>query len=156
MEVLSLDVSNTSRREGRYKVPVVDIDRSGTVKAQTLSYFSTYEGWYSAKELLKHPRLGRYLSKVPDDRAIQMRLLRYSKLGILERRKVSREYQYRITTAGEKRMLYLWEKLGYLDPSRANTDLQKKLMRLRLEIATSIRSKHVKDEEGRLRELSAQ
>ena len=60
---------------------------------------------------------------------------RYHAQRLLDRRRRSREYEYAITTVGKERLVYLWDKLGYLDPWKPSTKLELKLVKLRLEVA---------------------
>jgi hypothetical protein len=99
----------------RPSVPLVNLDRSGRVKADTLEFFATKPGWHSPSDLRVDPVLGAIYPRFPDNKSIQMRLMRYSRLGILKRRRAGRKYFYSITQAGKKRLVYFWEKLGYLD-----------------------------------------
>jgi hypothetical protein len=39
-------------------------------------------------------------------------------LGLLERRRKSREYEYAITLRGEDRLIHLWEVNGYVDTQK--------------------------------------
>jgi hypothetical protein len=116
----------------------VNLDRSGRVKADTLEFFATKPGWHSPSDLRVDPVLGAIYPRFPDNKSIQMRLMRYSRLGILKRRRAGRKYFYSITQAGKKRLVYFWEKLGYLDQANATTEKERNLFDARLEVAISI------------------
>jgi hypothetical protein len=122
----------------RPSVPLVNLDRSGRVKADTLEFFATKPGWHSPSDLRVDPVLGAIYPRFPDNKSIQMRLMRYSRLGILKRRRAGRKYFYSITQAGKKRLVYFWEKLGYLDQANATTEKERNLFDARLEVAISI------------------
>jgi hypothetical protein len=118
----------------------VDLDRSGRVKADTLWYFYSTPGQHASRDLLLSPALGALYSQFLENRSIQMRLLRYCKLGILSRERVGRGYLYSITETGKKRLVYLWEKLGDLDQTKAVTEPERKAIEARRKIAASILS----------------
>jgi hypothetical protein len=124
----------------RPSVPLVNLDRSGRVKADTLEFFATKPGWHSPSDLQLDPLLGAIYSRFPDNKSIQMRLLRYCRLGILKRKRVGRRYLYSITRVGKKRLVYLWEKLGYLNQANATTEKEGNLFDARREVVISILS----------------
>jgi hypothetical protein len=98
-----------------------DAEEASAVKRDTLEYFAYIHGWHSPQELEEDPVLAG--SQSPDkSRAIQMRLLRYSRQGLLSRRRAPRGYEYEITMKGEDRLFHLWEKLGDIK-ANANGEL---------------------------------
>jgi hypothetical protein len=105
---------------GQFPLPIMEVDRSGRIKCKTLEIllFKKYESgydWFSAKELLSDSvfQLYPYLSGW---RCLSMRLLRYTRQGLLERIKIGRCFKYRLTRRGEDRLEYLWNKFGMLSP----------------------------------------
>lgn len=112
----------------------------------TLEYFAYHPGWHASKQVEKDLMLGRL--KMPEQsRAIQMRLLRYSRQGLLARRRVERGYEYRLTTKGENRLFYFWEKLPEPNDSKAS-DLEVQRFEQRLSLKLSLL-------ENRRRELAS-
>lgn len=88
------------------------------VKASTLLFAP--EGWFSIKDYLKRlaedidPEFsgeGRILElaegHLPSEKALSMRLLRYFRQGLLERKRVGHRFLYRITKKGLYRGLFL-------------------------------------------------
>jgi hypothetical protein len=63
-----------------------------------------------------------------------MRLLRYTKTGLLERTKEGRRWECRVTTRGEERLMHLWRIGGLLDPQKTKTNLEKQEIATLLEI----------------------
>ena len=86
---------------------------SNTTKRDTLEYFAYNQGWHSPRDLEEggDPRLSSIRSP-EESKAIQMRLLRYSRQGLLSRRRRNRGYEYAISMKGEDRLFYLCDKLG--------------------------------------------
>jgi hypothetical protein len=89
-----------------------------SVKVHTLLFAP--EGWFSVKDYLKRlaedidPEFsgeGRILELVeghlPSEKALSIRLLRYFKQGLLERKRVGHRFLYRITEKGLYRGLFL-------------------------------------------------
>lgn len=74
-------------------------------------------------EIADDPHLGNLFSSNlhPDQRAVQMRLMRYARQGILQKRKSEsgKGFEYRITERGEQRLYYLYEKFGDFDVTRS-------------------------------------
>ncbi len=92
--------------------------RPPAVKASMLAFAP--EGWFSVRDYLRHeagdvvPRLagaGKVLElvegKLPDEKTLSMRLHRYSKQSLLERRRVGHGYLYRVTDKGRMRGVML-------------------------------------------------
>lgn len=129
------------RLGGGYRVSRVPPDTSGRVKVDTLEFFVFHDGWHPINELLQDPVLAAPYSLDRNSRAIHVRLARYAHRGLLVRRWRSGEYEYAITTKGEDRIIYLWDKLGYTDTMRTLTEDEKQLMELRLEKTIEIARK---------------
>jgi hypothetical protein len=129
---------NPEMTERRYPFPYVKPDRSGRVAAQTLEYFVHDPTSHAVTELLRDPILGNMLAKDSGDKALRVRLLRYTRQGLLSRKWESGEYRYKITRPGENRLIYLWERAGLLDPEKADSQAAKEEMKLRLKTRLSI------------------
>jgi len=103
----------------KYPIALDDVDLSGKIKMMTLEWVllkQNIKGWCSVMDLYRNPifRLDHfYLS---GSRCISIRLLRYYRAGLLQRRRKGRIFEYRLSRKGEDRLLYLWEKLGCLKP----------------------------------------
>jgi hypothetical protein len=95
----------------KYPVPNADVDLSGVVKEQTLEYFLLNPGWHRTVEIRRDSYLTDIVSP-EESRAIQMRLVRYTRQGLLERRKRTNGFEYQISMKGEDRLFYLWDKFG--------------------------------------------
>ncbi len=126
------------KTERRYSFPYAKPDRSGKVAARTLEYFAIHPSSHTATDLLRDPVLGNMLAKDRGDKALRVRLLRYTRQGLFTRKWESGEYQYSITRSGEKRLIHLWERVGLLDPANAVSQPEKAEMDLRLQIVDSI------------------
>jgi len=92
--------------------------RPPAVKASTLELAP--EGWFSVQDYLSHrwekidPRSvgeGKVLETVegtlPREKSLSMRLLRYYKQGLLERKRIGHKFLYRLTVKGKRRGLLL-------------------------------------------------
>ena len=95
----------------RFPVSSEELDISGAVKKQTLEYFLLHPGWHKAMELRDDPELASLIPK-EQSRAMQMRLVRYVRQGLLSRKRAARGYEYQMTVKGEDRLFYLWDKFG--------------------------------------------
>ncbi len=117
-------------------------DPPWAAKLRTLEFFTIYGKWIRPPELIEDPLAGEKQTLPPKVKSVSVRLLRYFRQGLLERRRVGDGYEYRITYKGEKRLLYLWRSKGYLDEGRAGTDVEKAETRYRLELSIEILRKH--------------
>ena len=101
------------RRNMRFPVPLKDSNAAGVAKRDTLEFFVFNPGWHKPVELDDDPVVGGLVSSHDDgSRSSQMRLMRYSRQGLLARRKTPGGFEYEITMKGEDRLFYLWKKLG--------------------------------------------
>lgn len=148
---LPVDAEKTERR---YPFPYVKPDRSGRVAARTLEYFVSHPASHTATELLRDPVLGNMLAKDGGDKALRVRLLRYTRQGLFSREWESGEYQYRITRSGEKRLIYLWERIGLLDPAKADSEAARAEMDLRLQTVESILKSQEEESQDKLDKIS--
>jgi len=123
-------------------------------KLQTLEYFVLTPGWHSAEEVQNDSLASRWEGAAPESRSVKMRLLRYSRMGLLAKTKVGRRWEYSVTTKGEERLLHLWRAGGLLDPHKANTNLDREEIATRLEVELILLDRH--ERELRLIELACQ
>ena len=141
----SLSVCATALKSSRrFPVPRVDVDRTGATKSRTLEFFVLYTGWNSAREFCLSPVAGEPLG-IEFTKSVEMRLLRYERAGLLRRRRRKRGYEYSISMRGEERLVFLWERLGLLNPGTATTVEDKEVMRSRLRIASFLAKKHANE-----------
>jgi len=98
----------------------VNLDRSGRVKADTLEFFATKPGWHSPSDLRVDPVLGAIYPRFPDNKSIQMRLMRYSRLGILKRRKGRQKVLLQHHTSWEETPRVLLGETGILGSGKCN------------------------------------
>ena len=91
------------------------VDRSGIIKIKTLEnlVFNGIQNWVSAKELSMNPVFDAY-PYLSGWRCLSIRLQRYWRQGLLERKRFGRCFKYRITFKGAQRLCYLWRKHGLL------------------------------------------
>ena len=129
---------DTEKTERRYPFPNFEPDRSGEVAALTLEYFVTHPTSHTATELTKDPVLGNTLARDQGDRALRVRLLRYSRQGLLRRKRERGQYHYEVTRRGENRLIHLWERAELLDPAKADSEAAREEMKARLELVKSI------------------
>lgn len=119
-------------------------------KLQTLEYFVVTPGWHSAEEVQNDSLASRWEGAAPESRSVKMRLLRYSRMGLLAKTKVGRRWKYRVTTRGEERLLHLWRAGGLLDPHRASTSLEREEVATRLQVERVVLDR----EERELRQMA--
>jgi len=109
------------------RLPDESRDISGRIKMHTLDDFELHPGWRSPKQVADsmhlHDRL--YRSKW---RVHSIRLNRYCRIGLLDRRRRSRGYEYRLTEKGEHRLLYFWKKFDYGLSRNSPEDLKQWLL----------------------------
>ena len=138
----------------RYPYPAYDADRTGLVRVSTLEFFVFNEGWHTAEELRSEILLEKWPALFPFSKAISIRFLRYTRSGLLERRRKGHHYGYAITMKGERRWIYLLRSRGLLDPQRAGTLEEKNLVSTRREAVETILEKHKANLEEKLRRIS--
>ena len=138
-----------SRRTRRqYPVFVEPIDKTGRTKARTLEFFLNHKGPHKAKELYSDPEVASPLMK--GGRCIEIRLLKYCRMGLLSREREGRAYRYSITTEGENRLRYLWDRLGYLTVGPSNSELEREVVRKRLKTCIALVDKQLDAIDNRL------
>lgn len=135
----------------------LDSPKANEAKMLTLEFFLVFPGWHTAKELIRDPVVGSIYSADGTTRAVQMRLMRYSSMGLLERQREQGEYRYAITSKGEDRLFFLWGKYGHLDTKKEGLSaeemdwmmgrlsiiisaLERRLVRIRLERSQGLKS----------------
>jgi uncharacterized protein YwgA len=114
------------------------VDHSGLVKLRTLEFFVMNEGWHTPEGFRSEVALDKWEDIFPYSKAVQMRFLRYTRLGLLERRKVGRKYEYEITVRGERRWIHMLRGQGLLEPEKAKTLEEKNLVSMRRERALEL------------------
>jgi hypothetical protein len=119
--------------ERKYPFPSYTVEPN-EAKLQTLEYFVLTPGWHSAEEVRNDSLASGWESAAPESRSVKMRLLRYSRMGLLAKMKVGRKWEYSVTTRGEERLLHLWRAGGLLDPHKTNTNLEREEIATRLEV----------------------
>ncbi len=134
----------------RFPVPRFGVDRTGATKSRSLEFFALDTSWHSAREFCSSPIANEFLG-LEALKTVEMRLLRYSRAGLVKRRRRKRGYEYSISLLGEERLVYLWERLGYLNPSTATGAGDKEVMRSRLKIAVFLAKKHSEERSAQLR-----
>ena len=122
----------------------MNVDRSGKIKAMTLELFifPILRDWRSAKELYD----SSFFEALPYQsnwRSMSMRLLRYYRQGLLERKRYGRCYKYKLTFHGERRLNHLWEKFGMrappTDPSLTEEHKNAKMKLTQIRLRAGIR-----------------
>ena len=113
----------TERRQANRGYPFSNTkpDRSGKVKMETLEYFHSHPGGHSATDMLEDPVIGAKPTNDGGNTALRIRLMRYTRQGLLKRIWDMGEYRYDISEIGEKRLIHLWEHQGLLNPEGAHT-----------------------------------
>lgn len=139
----------------RYPFPPYDLDQASIVRLRTLEFFVFNEGWHTAEELRGDVVLGKWEPLFPRSMAVQIRFLRYTRSGLLERKRRGHHYEYAITMKGERRWIYLLRSRGLLEPERAETLEEKNLVSTRREAVESILEKHKENLEEKLRRSRA-
>jgi hypothetical protein len=135
----------------KYPYPAYDVDHSGLVKLRTLEFFVLNEGWHTPEGFRSDASLDKWEDIFPYSKAVQMRFLRYTRLGLLERKKVSRNYEYEITMRGEQRWIHMSRRRGLLEPEKAKNLEEKNLVSMRRERALELLKKHKMIVEEKLR-----
>lgn len=119
--------------ERKYPFPSYTVEPN-EAKLQTLEYFVVTPGWHSAEEVRNDSLASGWEGAAPESRSVKMRLMRYSRMGLLAKMKKGRRFDYRVTTRGQERLLHLWRARGLLDPHRVNTNLEREEILTRLEV----------------------
>ena len=85
---------------------------SRRIKMHTLEDFEFNPGWRSPKQVAASMHLDDLLYR-SKWRVLSIRLNRYFRQGLLERKPRSRGYEYSLTEKGEYRLLFFWRKFDY-------------------------------------------
>lgn len=123
------------------RVPVPTFDEA---KMKTLAYFAVTPGWHSVKQFLNDPLASEGESLVLGTRSVPMRLFRYTRQGLLRRRRGRRGYEYEIAMRGEERLLHLWRKNGLLDPQKGKIESERNALEVRLKVENVLLEKHAR------------
>jgi len=96
---------------GMKRKPMRKPDRSGKIKMQTLQHMEL-NPWCSALEMSRDP-IFSVPSYSPVEKLLSIRLMRYYREGLLQRRRRKRGFEYHLTGKGEDRLIFLWHKHNY-------------------------------------------
>jgi hypothetical protein len=135
----------------RYPFPSYDPEQSSIVKLKSLEFFVFNEGWHTAEELREKVLFEKWQPIFPLSKAIPTRFLRYTRSGLLERRRRGHHYEYAITMKGEKRWIYFLRRRGLLEPEKAKTLEERNLVSTRREAVEATLEKHKASLEEKLR-----
>ncbi|MGD0319343.1 MAG: hypothetical protein ABSB56_06595 [Nitrososphaerales archaeon] len=122
-------------RVRKYPFPTFEVDLSGSIKLRTLEHFAYASTWHTRKQFLKDPVVAEWENLTPGKRT-NVRLLRYYRAGLLNRRRKEGryEYEYRLSPKGEDRYIYMLKSRGLLDPTKAKNPDEKELALNRLAV----------------------
>lgn len=142
-------------REKKYPFPTYEVDLSGGVMLNTLEHFAHTTRWHTKKQFLRDPMVADWEIPTPGKR-VNVRLLRYTRAGLLSRRRREGryEYEYRLSPKGEDRYIYILKSGGLLDPGNAKTPEEKELMLNRIAVAKLLRMRQRRRLEPELARLS--
>jgi hypothetical protein len=138
-----------SNKGSEYYPPYLPREPAGRVKLETLEFFAYSAGWHRPAELRQDILAPKGDLLVQGTRRVEVRLLRYTRMGLLERRRASeshagtRGYEYRLTLKGEKRLLYIWKDMGFLNQDKAKSLEDLKIIQIRLDLKDLILKKHL-------------
>jgi hypothetical protein len=135
--------------------PTFEVDLSGDIMMKTLEHFAFTRKWHTKEQFLRDPAVAEWENPTPGTR-INVRLLRYTRAGLLSRRrnKLKHQYEYRLSPKGEDRYIYMLKDRGLLDPANAKSALEKETMLTRLAAVKLFRNLRKADLESELRQLS--
>ena len=119
----------------KYPFPTFGVDLSGDIMLGTLEYFAYAGGWRTKKQFLEDLEVASWENPTPGTR-VNVRLLRYTRAGLLERRKKKKkyEYEYRLSSKGLDRYIFMLKSRGLLNPTNAKTAEQKEMMLNRIAV----------------------
>lgn len=122
---------------------------------KTLEHFAFTREWHTKEQFLEDPTVAEWENPTPGTR-VNVRLLRYTRAGLLSRRRNERKYQYeyRLSPKGEDRYIYMLKDRGLLNPANAKSMLEKETMLIRLAAVKLLRNLRKADLESELRQLS--
>jgi hypothetical protein len=103
-----------------------------------------HSGWHKPKELIENPHAGERPGLPPDASLVKVRLLRYWRMGLLDRRKSGKGYEYSISERGEGYLLHVFETKGLLDSRESMTEPERQLLRVRRELYEILNERFIK------------
>jgi len=123
------------RRKRPYDIPTFEVDTSGMVMLNTLEHFAFTHSWITKKQFLADLGVATWENPMPGTR-LNVRLLRYARSGLLQRRRTEQryEYEYTLSPKGLDRYVYLPTSRGLLDPVNARTANEKEMMLNRIRL----------------------
>jgi hypothetical protein len=106
-----------TRKARKYPFSPFLTDLTGAVLLRTLEHFAFSGKWETKKQFLKDQAVTAWENPAPGTR-INVRLMRYSRNGLLLRRRTNAryEYEYRLAPKGFRRYVYLLNMKGLLNP----------------------------------------
>jgi hypothetical protein len=123
----------------KYPFPTFGVDLSGDIMLGTLEYFAYAGGWRTKKQFLEDFGVASWENPTPGTR-VNVRLLRYTRAGLLERRRTRKktrkryEYEYMLSPKGLDRYIFKLKSRGLLNPTNAKTVDQKEMMLNRIAV----------------------
>lgn len=110
-------IERKDKKNRKFPQPLMHVDKSGIIKVKTLEFFvfDYTHDWKSAKEFSKDPVFEAYLY-CSGWRCLSIRLQRYWRQGLIDRKRFGRCYKYKLAFKGEQRLCHQWKKLGLLSP----------------------------------------
>jgi len=108
----------------------------------TLEYFAVAGSWRTKKQFLGDPVVATWENPMSGTR-VNVRLLRYTRAGLLQRRRTVKwyEYEYWLTFKGVDRYVFMLKRRGLLEPANAKTEDEKEMMLNRLAAVKLLRMK---------------
>lgn len=119
----------------------------------TLEYFALTNSWSTKKMFLEDPAVASWENPLPGTR-INVRLMRYTRAGLLHRRRTKGryEYEYKLAPKGLDRFVFVLKDRGLLDPAKAKDPEDREKMLNRLAIVKLL----LREEKARLFSKSSQ
>lgn len=141
-------------RVKKYPFPTFEVDLSGAVMLQTLEHFAFTSGWSTKKQFLEDPVVASWENPTAGTR-VNVRLLRYTRSGFLQRRRTGGryEYEYRLSSKGVDRYIFMLKSRHLLDSAYAKTPEDRDLMLNRLAVAKLLRKQQKIELERRIASL---
>jgi hypothetical protein len=102
---------------------------------KTVEHFAFNKGWITKKQFLADLGVATWENPRPGTR-LNVRLMRYTRSGLLQRRRTKQryEYEYRLSPKGLDRYIYLLTSRGLLDAVHARTNNEKESMLTRIRL----------------------
>jgi hypothetical protein len=131
-------------REKKYSFPTFKVDLSGAIMLQTLEHFAFTSGWSTKKQFLEDPTVAAWENPTSGTR-VNVRFLRYTRAGLLQRRRTGGryEYEYRLSSKGVDRYVFMLKSGHLLDPAFAKTPEDRDRMLNRLAVTKLLRRQQI-------------